>query len=61
LAFPTKADGGVGNVPATFSLQRGQIDISTAFTKVAPAAGAWCEEVLRVLRRTHEQAVAAQP
>jgi acetyl esterase len=42
-------------VPATFSLQHGQIHSSPAMTRLLPAARAWREEVLTVLRSTHQQ------
>lgn len=41
-------------VPATFSLQEGQIHISSALTKVMAAARSWREETLTVLRRAHQ-------
>lgn len=40
-------------VPATNSLQHGQIHGSAALTKLLPAARAWRDEVIEVLRRTH--------
>ncbi|MER6574722.1 alpha/beta hydrolase [Nonomuraea sp. NPDC001023] len=46
-------------VPATFSLQKGHIHMSSAFTKAMASARAWRNEVLTVLRRTHQQATAA--
>ncbi len=47
-------------VPATFSLQEGQIHVSPAMTKILPAARAWREEVLSSLRNTHQQATHPQ-
>jgi acetyl esterase len=43
-------------VPATFSLQRGQIHISSSLTKILPAARSWRDEVITVLRNTHRAA-----
>ncbi|MFF7314669.1 alpha/beta hydrolase fold domain-containing protein [Streptomyces sp. NPDC008137] len=40
-------------VPAQFALQHGHIHPSPAFTKVLPAARAWREEALKVLRAAH--------
>ncbi|WP_197285877.1 alpha/beta hydrolase [Nocardiopsis sp. NRRL B-16309] len=40
-------------VPATFSLQRGQIHTSSALTKLLPAARSWREEALAALRDAH--------
>jgi len=40
-------------VPATNSLQRGQFHGSPALTKLLPAARAWRDEVIEVLRKTH--------
>lgn len=42
-------------VPATFSLQHGQIHISPGLTKLLPAARTWREEVLTALRTAHQQ------
>ena len=44
-------------VSATFSLQGGQIHISSALTAVLPAARAWRAEVLGVLRSVHSTAL----
>lgn len=44
-------------VPATFSLQRGQVHVSGALTKISPAARAWRAEVINYLR----QIAPAQP
>lgn len=40
-------------VPAVNSLQRGQFHGSPALTKLLPAARAWRQEVIDVLRKTH--------
>jgi acetyl esterase len=37
-------------VEARFSLQRGQVHISSALTKISPAARAWREEIIGALR-----------
>lgn len=42
-------------VPTTFSLQEGQIHVSSALTKILPAARAWRDEVMAALRSAHEQ------
>jgi acetyl esterase len=40
-------------VPVAFSLQRGHIHPSSAFTKILPSARAWREEAMAVLRAAH--------
>ena len=47
-------------VPVTFSLQAGQIHTSAALTKVLPAARAWRDEAIDVLRATHQDASPGQ-
>lgn len=42
-------------VPATYSLQQGQIHISPGLTKLLPAARVWRDEVLTALRTAHQQ------
>ena len=41
-------------VPATFSLQRGQIHVSGSLTKVMAAARSWREDALTVLREVNQ-------
>ena len=48
-------------VPATFSLQRGHIHSSSAFTKVMSSARAWRQEVLNALNRVHAQTLTPKP
>lgn len=43
-------------VPATFSLQPGHVHFSAALTKVMPAARAWRDEAIGVLRAVHRGA-----
>ena len=40
-------------VPAVYSLQQGHVHPSSGFTKILPAARAWREEALSVLRAVH--------
>jgi len=42
-------------VPTTYSLQRGQIHISSALTAILPAARAWRDEAIMALRAAHRQ------
>jgi acetyl esterase/lipase len=46
-------------VPATFSLQPGQIHTSPGLTKLFPAARAWCHEVITALRKAHQHPIDA--